>query len=94
MRYDWDEAKSASNLTKHGVLFDACFGFEWELAWIQADLRLPYGEVRLRATGPIGNRAFVLVYTIRRTRLRVISLRRASDREYLRYVAYLAETHP
>ena len=89
MRYDWDDAKSVSNLIKHGVLFDEAFAFEWAAALVRADVRYSYGEVRLTATAPIADEIYVLVCTIRRTRLRVISLRRASAKEILRYVAQI-----
>lgn len=87
MDYRWDGAKRAANLAKHGVDFAEAEGFDWSAALVRADLRADYGEVRLVAVAPIGDRLHVLVFTIRRRGLRVISLRRASAKELKRYEA-------
>lgn len=83
--YDWDEAKSAENLVKHGVDFAAVEGFEWDSALIALDGRRDYGELRYSVFGLIGDRLFNLVFTPRAGRVRVISLRRANRREVRRY---------
>ena len=49
---------------------------------IRVDDRRNYGEVRWRAFGPNNDRLHVLGYTIRNSNLRVISLRKANDREF------------
>lgn len=85
MPFEWDEAKQRANLMKHGVDFADVADFDWDQAWVQADTRNDYGEVRLTAIAPIGERVHVMVFTIRRTRLRLISLRRANTKETLRY---------
>ncbi len=87
MDFGWDESKRAANLAKHGVDFAEVEGFDWSAALVRADLRTDYGEVRLVAMAPIGDRLHVLVFTIRRRDLRVISLRRASTKELDRYEA-------
>ena len=87
MRFGWDEAKRAANLAKHGVAFAEAEGLDWSAALVRADLRADYGEVRLVAMAPIEDRLHVLVFTIRRRGLRVISLRRASAKELERYEA-------
>ena len=84
MRHGWNPAKSASNLAKHGVAFDAAEKFDWTTALVQADTREDYGETRMVAFGAIGDRLHVLVFTIRRE-LWIISLRRASRREVRHY---------
>ena len=50
-----------------------------------ADRRRAYGETRMIALGPIQGRAHVLVYTRRGAHIRVISLRKANDREVQLY---------
>jgi hypothetical protein len=50
-----------------------------------ADDRFDYGEVREVAFGLINNRLFVCVYTDRDGERRVISLRKANNREVNRY---------
>lgn len=87
VNHGWDEAKRASNLAKHGIDFAEAEGFDWSVASVRADLRADYGETRLVAMAPIGDRLHVLVFTIRRRGLRIISLRRASIKEQERYEA-------
>lgn len=59
--------------------------FEWPQAMIQADTR--HNEVRLIATAPIAGRLHVLVCTIERRVVWVISLRRANLKEIRNYAA-------
>ncbi len=87
MPNDWNPTKCASNIAKHGIDFAAAEHFEWATALVRADTRHHYGEVRLRAVGPIGERLHSLVFTIRRNATWIISLRRASDREIRDYEA-------
>ena len=77
----WDELKRWPNLEKHGVDFVQAEAFE------RADLRGLSAELRLVAMAPIGDRLHVMVFTLRRTCLRIISLRRANTKEILRYEA-------
>ena len=83
MDYEWDERKCASNLDKHDVDFAAIRDFEWDTAVIDSNIR--YGELRFVAFGYIGLRLHVVVYTLRGTAKRIISLRKASAREIRRY---------
>jgi uncharacterized DUF497 family protein len=85
--YDWDPAKRASNVAKHGVDFTAAEGFDWATALVAADTRHDYGEVRLVAIGLIGLRVHVLVATIRRSTVWIISLRKANLKEVNRYAS-------
>jgi uncharacterized protein len=85
MRLIWDEAKRASNLTKHRVDFAAAESFEWATAIALPDQRRSYGEDRILAFGLIGDRLHSLVYTRRDDAVRVISLRKANARERKRY---------
>ena len=87
MPFEWDEAKQRANLIKHGVDFAEVADFDWDQEWVRADTRNDFGELRLTAMAPIGERVHVMVFTIRRTRLRLISLRRANTKETLRYAA-------
>ena len=48
--------------------------------------RKSYGESRLCATGLVGTRLFVLMFTLRESAVRIISLRKANQREVRRYV--------
>ena len=83
---DWDEDKRTANLAKHGVDFADAEWFDWTTARERLDLRHDYGEVRVEATGLIGDRLHVLVYTRREGSFRIISLRKANPREIERWL--------
>ena len=83
--YEWDEAKAATNVAKHGVPFTAAYEFDWNKAVIFPDTRRDYGEPRWLAYAPIRERLHAMVFTIRASRVRVISLRKANSREVARY---------
>ena len=85
MRYEHDPKKLAENVTKHQVWFDLADDFEWDTATIIADNRRQYAESRFRATGLIAQRLYVLVFSFRKTKIRLISLRKANSREVKRY---------
>ena len=89
---EFDPMKDAENQRKRGLplelaelLFHGAFVEE-------EDWREEYGETRFIATGPIaafGDRIFVVVYTWRDTIRRVISFRKANEREVRKYRASL-----
>ena len=81
--YEWDEAKRLSNIAKHRIDFTAVNQFEWETASRKASDR--QGESRIAATGYIGDRLYMVIYTMRDDRRRIISLRRASRQEEREY---------
>ena len=54
---------------------------ELAAASIEPDDRFDYGETRYRAWGPIDGRFDMLVFTMRGSVLRAISLRKANARE-------------
>ena len=79
--WDWDEAKRQTNLARHGVDFASIADFDWLTADIWTDVRFDYGEVRKAALGLIGERLYYVAYTERGAVTRLISLRKASERE-------------
>ena len=85
MNYTHDPKKLAQNVAKHGVWFDIAEDFEWEHAIVRIDSRYDYLEPRLVSTGPIGNRLYVMVFSLRETAVRIISLRKANRREVKAY---------
>lgn len=84
--WTWDERKRQANLAKHGVDFAIAPLIDWSRCKFGVDARRDYGEVRIRATGPIGQRLHVMIYTLRADAIRVISLRRANVREYRQWI--------
>jgi uncharacterized DUF497 family protein len=87
MRFTYDPKKLAANVASHQVWFHEADGFEWETASIEIDTRKRYAETRLVAKGLIGTRLYVLVYTLRETAVRIISLRKANSREVKSYAS-------
>ena len=85
MRYEWDETKREANLAKHDVDFASALEFDWQTARVYEDARLGYGERRFRALGLIEGRIHALVFTRRESHVRIISLRKANQREARRY---------
>lgn len=85
MHYEFDPAKDESNLDKHGLSLADADGFEWETAVVREDARRQYAEPRLQAAGYIGARLHVMVFCLRAGSVRVISLRKANQREEKRY---------
>jgi uncharacterized DUF497 family protein len=85
MRFAHDPKKLAANVARHQVWFHEAEGFEWESAVVLIDERKRYGEARFKAIGYIDLRLFVMVFTLRETAVRIISLRKANVREIYRY---------
>lgn len=53
------------------------------------DNRRDYGEIRKISIGPINSHICVVVYTDREDNIRIISARRANQRERRRYYEYI-----
>ena len=81
--YEWDENKRLSNIAKHEIDFADAENFYWDAATY--DYVQHSGERRTIATGFIGGRLHVVVYTMRGDLRRIISVRRANARERRRY---------
>ena len=85
MEFEWDEAKRQANLAKHGVDFADTESFDWAGALRWPDQRRDHGEIRFLALGEIRGRVHSISFTMRGRTLRIISLRKANDRETKRY---------
>jgi uncharacterized protein len=82
MLFEWDEAKAAANLAKHGISFvKAVAVFDGENRVIIEDIRYQYDEPRFSIYGLIQGRLHVVVFTIRADAVRLISARKANKRE-------------
>lgn len=80
----FDPAKDAANITKHGLSLADFIGFD-SAPVVRIDDRYDYGETSFRAWGRIGAHGFCVVFTVTSTGMRVISFRRAHDKEMRRY---------
>ncbi len=81
MKYEWDTKKSCANLEKHGLSFeDAERVLEGECVTF-IDERFDYGETRLITLGSLAGRIVVIVHAPREEVTRIISMRKANERE-------------
>jgi len=87
MKIIFDHAKDATNQSKHGLSLSDAAKLEWEDALIWQDTRRDYGESRLIALGAIGERLYCVVFVDREDARRVISLRKANNKEKIIYVS-------
>jgi len=84
--FEWDNAKAAANLAKHGVNFEqAREAFDDPFAIDFVDDREDYGEHRLILVGMVESRLLVVVHTLRRDKVRIISAREAQPNERRQY---------
>lgn len=84
MAIEFDEGKDTQNIERHGLSFVNFTGFDSE-PLVLVDDRRDYGEVRYRAFGRIGGMGHMIVYTVRGEHIRLISFRRAHEREMRRH---------
>lgn len=87
MDISFDASKSERNIALRGISFELAMAFEWDGALIVEDRRRDYGERRFQALGRINGRLHMLVFTPRKGKIHVISLRKANEREVKRYEA-------
>lgn len=86
MEFEWDTAKAAQNTAKHGVPFEYATRVFLDPRRIdRQDARHDYGEERHLVLGEIDGRLFAVSYTLRRDLTRLISARKANDRERRQY---------
>lgn len=90
--FEWDEEKRQQNLLKHGVDFlYAAQIFEGDVVIV--DDRQDYGETCYLAVGRVAGELFAVVYTLRGDMIRLISARRARNKEYERYQDRILRRH-
>lgn len=87
MQIEFDPAKDGTNTTKHGVSLALASHLEWGSALVWIDSRNSYGEARQSALGFIGERVYFVAFVDRADVRRIISLRKANDREVMHYAA-------
>ena len=86
MELEWDEAKAAVNLARHGVDFrDALHVFNDPLRLEYVDDRFDYGEDRYIAIGQCGAQTLYVTFCDRGQRTRLISARKAESYERRTY---------
>lgn len=83
---EWDGSKSERCEELRGFNFEfAAQALLDPNLLIREDNRFDYGEQRFQSIGKIGDRIFVLVYSLRGQTTRIISARKANKREVKQY---------
>jgi uncharacterized DUF497 family protein len=81
VKITYDPAKRARTLKERGLDFEDCAEvFAGDTIDIP-DLRRSYGEPRIRTVGWLAGRMVMVVWTVRGGSRRVISMRKANERE-------------
>ena len=85
MKFEWDEAKRRTNLTRHGIDF-AALAEVFERAPVTIlDDRYDYGEERYLTFGLLKGRVVAIVHTESDDVIRIISARKAQRYEEIEY---------
>ena len=80
MEFEFDPAKSASNLEKHGIDFTAVQELWQDVMRVEIPART-VDEARWLVIGQIGGKHWSVVVTYREQRVRIISARRSRKEE-------------
>lgn len=86
MEFEWDNEKSQACFIQRG--FDFAYvakAFFDPMRMIEPDNRKEYGEQRYRLFGLIDKRLFVVIFTYRQNRIRIISAHKANKGEVYYY---------
>ena len=81
MKIEFDPAKSVKNILERGLPFELAREFDFSTATVNEDTRKNYPERRWIASGYVGQRLFIICFTPVKDGIRVISLRKANQRE-------------
>lgn len=85
MQFEWDDEKDRTNRIKHRVAFSEAIEVFQNIRLTVKDDRRNYGETRKITIGEVHFGICVVVYTERNDVIRVISARRANQRERKKY---------
>ena len=81
MEFEWDEAKRAANIRKHGVDFVDAARVLIGNPYTTESHNAGNDEKRLLAIGEQGDQIITVIYTMRGKNFRIISARKARDDE-------------
>ena len=88
MNIEWDYEKNKLNIKKHWLDFsDAKYIFQNPIL-SKVDERFEYDEIRYIWLGNLDWRIVAMIYTIRNGKHRIISLRKANEKEQKIYRQY------
>lgn len=81
MIFEWDDAKSEQNVSKHGLSFNMAEQVFDGPCLTSEDLRFDYEERRFITFGFLEARVVVIAYAVRSETVRIISMRKADKGE-------------
>lgn len=81
MKIEFDATKNDANVRERGLSFDLAAEFDFHSDIVEQDSRKDYPEVRYVAIGYLESRLHVLCFTGIDGGIRVISFRKANNRE-------------
>ena len=85
-KFEWDDDMARLNLAKHEIDFeDAKHVFDDPGVQDDPDNTTDYGEYRFRAVGMVNGWLIAVFYTLRGSRIRIISARSATPMEQRYY---------
>lgn len=85
LEISFDRAKNERNIALRRLSFNRAADFDFETAVFWIDDRKAYPEVRISALGLLDERVHALVFAETENGIRVISFRKANQREVKRY---------
>jgi uncharacterized protein len=90
MRFEWDEAKRQTNLSRHGIDFADLPPLFDGATVLLVDDRFDYGEIRFTSLGWLNGIVFLVVHTETDEVIRLISARKATKYEEESYYQEIA----
>ena len=91
MRYEWGAAKRRLNIQKHGIDFIGIGSVFAGATVTVLDDRFEYGESRFVTLGLLRGRVVVVAHTETEEVIRIISVRKATRNEEIRYFKEIAD---
>ncbi len=89
VKFEWDDEKNRINIEKHSVDFNDTIDIFQNIRLTAVDKRRDYGETRKISIGKINNNICIVVYTERKDVIRIISARKANQRERRKYYEHI-----
>ena len=84
MEFEWDDKKAATNFQKHGITFLKASRVFHDLNRLELE-ETRFQEIRYKGIGMVDGRVLFIVYTHREHRIRLISARKANEKECTLY---------
>ncbi len=80
MKFEWDKRKSRTNESKHGIDFNTARKLWMDVDQVEVQTNFPI-ENRSILIGKIEKKLWAAIFTRRDNTIRIISVRRARDKE-------------